>query len=66
MARHQTKDGLTEKDRDMMVAIAGAMFVALFGWGSEYFGWADPDGKVQLALFTVFVLGLVCGYKTKG
>ena len=50
----------------MMIGIAGAMFVGLFGWGSNYFGWADPDGKVQLALFTTFILGLVCGYKTRG
>ena len=50
----------------MMTAIAAAMFIALFGWGGNYFGWSDPEGKVQLALFTTFVLGLVCGYKTKG
>ena len=50
----------------MMIAIAGAMFVGLFGWGANYFGWDDPDGKIQLALFTTFVLGLVCGYKTRG
>ena len=49
-----------------MVALATAMFVFLFGWGSTYFGWSDPAGRVQLALFTTFVLGLVCGYKTKG
>ena len=29
-------------------------------------GWDDPAGKVQLALFTSFILGAVCGYKTKG
>jgi hypothetical protein len=50
----------------MIVAIASTMFVALFGWGSIYFGWSDPDSKVQMALFTTFVLGIVCGYKTKG
>ena len=49
-----------------MTAIAVAMFIALFGFGAGYFGWHDPDGKVQLALFTTFVLGAVCGYKTKG
>ena len=37
-----------------MVAIAAAMFVALFGWGQDYFGWEDSSGKVQLALFTSF------------
>lgn len=48
-----------------MVGIAIAMFIALFGWGSRYFGWDDPAGKVQLALATSFILGIVSGYKTK-
>jgi hypothetical protein len=46
-----------------MVGVAIAMFVVVFGWGSRYFGWDDPDGKVQLALATCFVLGVVTGYK---
>jgi hypothetical protein len=50
----------------VLVAIAGAMFVGLFGWGAQYFGWSDPESKVQLALFTSFVLGSVCGYKSRG
>ena len=49
-----------------MVAIAAMMFVALFAWGQSYFHWSDPAGKVQLALFTSFILGIICGYKTKG
>jgi hypothetical protein len=48
-----------------IVGLAIAMFIALFGWGARYFGWADPDGKVQLALATAFILGIVSGYKTK-
>lgn len=48
-----------------MVGLALAIFIALFGWGEKYFGWHDPAGKVQLALFTSFVLGALCGYKTK-
>jgi hypothetical protein len=52
--------------KGQMVAIAATMFIALFGWGQEYFHWSDPSGKVQLALFTSFVLGIVCGYKTRG
>ena len=36
----------------MVAGIAIAMFVALVGWGGRYFGWTDPDGKVQLALVT--------------
>ena len=49
-----------------MVFLALAIFVALFGWGAQYFGWSDPMGKVQLALFTSFILGMVCGYKSQG
>ena len=50
----------------MIVALAAMMFVWLFGWGADYFHWVDVGGKVQLALFTSFVLGIVCGYKTRG
>lgn len=48
-----------------MVGIAIAMFIALFGWGSAYFGWSDPDGKVQLALAGCFILGVITGFKGK-
>ena len=52
---------------DLMVGgIAIAMFVALVGWGGRYFGWEDPTGKVQLALVTAFILGIIGGYKAKG
>jgi uncharacterized ion transporter superfamily protein YfcC len=53
------------KGRKLMVWLAVAMFVGLFGWGAQYFGWNDPHGKVQLALFTAYILGVVCGYKNK-
>jgi hypothetical protein len=49
----------------VVIGIAIAMFISLFAWGSRYFGWEDPDGKVQMALFTTFVLGIICGFKTK-
>ena len=48
-----------------MVALALAIFVAMFMWGSTYFGWHDPAGKVRLALFATFVLGIICGFKVK-
>jgi uncharacterized membrane protein YjjB (DUF3815 family) len=48
-----------------MVGIAIAMFIALFGWGGRYFGWDDPDGKIQLALAVSFILGVLSGYKAK-
>ena len=50
---------------DRMVGIAIAMFIALFGWGGRYFGWDDPDGKVQLARATAFILGIIGGYRAK-
>ena len=50
----------------MLMGVAIAMFIALFGWGANYFGWHDPEGKVQLALFTSFILGIIGGYKAKG
>jgi hypothetical protein len=48
-----------------MTGLALAMFLALFAWGERYFGWEDPVGKIQLALFTSFILGGVCGYKSQ-
>jgi hypothetical protein len=50
----------------MVAGIAIAMFVALVGWGGRYFGWSDPDGKVQLALATAFILGIIGGFKARG
>lgn len=50
----------------MVAFLAIAMFVALVGFGGRYFGWDDPDGKVQLALITAFILGIIGGYKAKG
>ena len=50
----------------MVAGIAIAMFIALFGWGAEYFGWHDAGGKVQLALATSFILGAVASYKARG
>jgi hypothetical protein len=52
--------------KTMIVGLAVAIFVALFGWGSNYFGWSDPDGTVQLALATSFILGILSGYRAKG
>ena len=49
----------------MIVGLAIAMFVALFAFGANYFGWDDPNGKVQWALFATFVLGILAGYKVR-
>ena len=50
----------------MVGGIAIAMFIALVGWGGRYFGWHDPDGKIQLALVTAFILGVIGGFKSRG
>jgi len=50
----------------MVGGIAIVMFIALVGWGSKYFGWSDPDGHVQLALVTAFILGIIGGFKARG
>lgn len=50
-----------------MVGLAAAMFVAVYAFGHEMIGWSnDTNSQVQLALFLSFILGIVCGYKTKG
>ena len=49
----------------MVGALSIGMFVALVGFGGRYFGWSDPDGKIQLALATCFILGVISGYKAK-
>jgi hypothetical protein len=54
------------KEFVMVGGIAIAMFVALVGFGGKYFGWSDPDGKVQLALVTAFILGIIGGFKSRG
>ncbi len=59
-------DTRREEERTSMTGLALVMFIALIAFGQRYFGWSDPDGKIQLMLFTTFVLGVICGYKTKG
>jgi hypothetical protein len=49
-----------------VVAVAIAMFISLLMWGGGFFGWYDPQGKVQLALATSFILGCVSAYKSRG
>ncbi|NJM50520.1 MAG: hypothetical protein HC843_06225 [Sphingomonadales bacterium] len=50
-----------------MVGLAAAMFVGLFAFGQEMIGWSKTSNEeVQLALFLTFILGIICGYKTRG
>jgi len=55
-----------ESEVAMVAVIAIAMFIALFGFGQNYFGWSDPSGKIQLALASSFILGIVASYKARG
>lgn len=49
-----------------MVGLAAAMFVGLFGFGYEFFGWSKSAHEaLHLGLFLSFVLGIVCGFKIK-
>jgi hypothetical protein len=49
-----------------MAGLAMILFIALFAFGGQYFGWSDPQGHVQLALFSTFIFGIICGYRVKG
>ncbi len=48
-----------------MAFLAMMMFVSLFAFGAQYFGWHDPGGKVQLALFCAFLFGTIAGFKAR-
>lgn len=48
-----------------MSFLAMVMFIALFAFGRDYFGWSDPGGRVELALVSAFVFGIICGYRAK-
>jgi hypothetical protein len=51
----------------VMVGLAAAMFVGLFAFGAPLFGWSEAaHQQLQLGLFLSFVLGIICGYKTRG
>ncbi|MGY4398877.1 hypothetical protein ACVWZA_004087 [Sphingomonas sp. UYAg733] len=49
-----------------VATLAMTMFVAPFAFGGQYFGWTDPVGRVQPALFSAFVFGIICGCRATG
>jgi hypothetical protein len=50
-----------------MVGLAIAIFIGLFAFGQQVLGWdGTSNDEVQMGLFLAFILGIVCGYKTKG
>lgn len=48
-----------------MGVIALGMFISLWYYGQQMFGWSDPDGDINLAIFVTFILGIICGYRVK-
>jgi hypothetical protein len=54
-------------DGGFMVGLAVMIFIGLFAFGQQFLGWGTgSNDQVQIGLFMSFVLGIVCGYKTKG
>ena len=49
-----------------MSFIALGAFAMILGFGKSYVGWSDPTGQVQITLIVCFLLGAICGYKTRG
>ena len=49
-----------------MGILAIAMFIGLWGWGQDMFGWSDPDGLVRLALFSSFLFGIISAWRKDG
>jgi hypothetical protein len=48
-----------------MAMLAIAMFVALFAFGEEMFGWHDGEGYVQLSLIASFLFGVIASYRNR-
>ena len=48
-----------------MAVVAMFLFIAVFTFGKDYFGWSDPAGYVQLSLVSCFVFGIICGIRVK-
>lgn len=46
--------------------LAIAMFIALFAFGKQMFGWQDAQGHVQLALVASFLFGVIAALRNRG
>jgi hypothetical protein len=49
-----------------MAGLAMVLFITLFAFGQQYFGWTDVGGWVQISLITSFIFGIICGFRVKG
>jgi hypothetical protein len=45
--------------------IATALFVCIFVFGADVFGYSDDNGQVRLAIFATFLFGLLAGYRAR-
>jgi hypothetical protein len=48
-----------------MAYLAMTLFISLFAFGRDNFGWTDHGGQIQLALASAFIFGIICGYRAK-
>lgn len=48
-----------------MAMLAIAMFIALFAFGKQIFGWHDTDGDVQLAMVASFLFGVIAAFRNR-
>lgn len=48
-----------------MGVVALAMFIGLWVYGHQLFGWTDGNGDIKMAIFIAFILGIICGYRVK-
>lgn len=48
-----------------MAALALLIFLGIFTFGGEAFGWSAYESDVRIALFLTFVLGIICGLRVR-
>ena len=46
-----------------MGLLSMGMFLGLWNYGKQTFGWSDPDGQVSMAIFVAYILGIIGGYR---
>jgi hypothetical protein len=48
-----------------MGVVALAIFIGLWAYGQEIFGWQDSTGDIKMAIFLAFILGIICGFRVR-
>jgi hypothetical protein len=57
--------GGARQRKRIMGVVALAMFIGMWVYGQELFGWQDATGDIKMAIFITFILGIICGYRVK-